>query len=92
MMGRMLHGMGGTAFPAHDWSSDMNRYQFPAPPPLDRAARQAYREVCIPLYLEMPRRDGGDPAGLVEFDADDARAFADGVTVGGEVDDEDEQA
>ena len=67
----------------------MHKSLFPASLPPALIARAAFREVCTPLYLEMPRHDGARPASVVEYEAEDARVSADGITIGGEIEDED---
>ena len=67
----------------------MHKSLFPASLPPALVARAAFREVCTPLYLEMPRHESAHPAGHVECEAEDAHVSADGITIGDEIEDED---
>ncbi len=54
-----------------------------------RIAAAQSREVGVPLYLPAYDADGGLPArAFVEFDAEDLRVEAGGVTIGADEDDD----
>jgi hypothetical protein len=54
-----------------------------------RAIAANVREVAIPLYLELPRYDELRAPAFVEYDAEDSRVEAGGITIGGDTDDDD---
>jgi hypothetical protein len=53
-----------------------------------RALAQRHREVQVPLYLHAPDGLRAPARDFVEYDAEDARVEAGGVTVGADEDDD----
>jgi hypothetical protein len=53
-----------------------------------RAKAAPFREVGVPLFLELPRYRDIPAASFVEFDAEDDRVEAEGATIGGDDDDD----
>lgn len=53
-----------------------------------RAKAAPFREVGVPLFLELPRYRDTAPASFVEFDAEDDRIEAEAPTFGNEDDDD----
>lgn len=54
----------------------------------NRAFAAPFREVQVPLYLELPRYEEMRAPGFVEFDAEDARVEAGGLTISPDEDDD----
>ena len=54
----------------------------------NRAFAAPFREVQVPLYLELPRYDQLRAPAHVEFDAEDARVEAEGYTIDPDADDD----
>ena len=56
-----------------------------------RAVAAQFREVGVPLYLPAYDANRGLPArAFVEFDAEDSRVEAGGITIGGDEDGDDD--
>ena len=53
----------------------------------NRAMAAQFREVGIPLFLELPQYREISAPSFVEFDAEDDRVEAEGFTIGAEDDD-----
>lgn len=54
----------------------------------NRAMAARFREVGVPLTLELPRYDELRAPAFAEFDAEDGRVEAGGITIGDEDDDD----
>lgn len=69
----------------------MRKYQMtPALAAAIHAVRTApFREVQVPLYLELPPTDSLRAPSFVEFDAEEGHVEAGGFTIGADEDDDD---
>jgi hypothetical protein len=54
----------------------------------NRALAAPFRETGVPLYLEAPRYDAYRLPSFVEYDAEEARIEAGGITIGDDADDD----
>ena len=55
----------------------------------NRAIAARFREVGVPLYLELPRATELSAPSFASYDAEDDRIEAGGITIGGDEDDDD---